>query len=246
MRGRVAIWCFGMMQNSNNTFSNFDEHVFQPLRKEYDVEVFVHTLTTPTGTNRRLDQIETSVKSANELKRIPFSGILEVESQALVDRRFDFESWYELSKNKMYSMNMYRSTYSLWCVSYLMALYETRIGVKFDVVIAVPLNTRFLHTLQIPTVLQTITVPKFDHWSFMESSFAIGPRDLMKDAYATQFKSIQKTRGATIDPERFLCDHLMTRGVYNVSMFSALKTTCLLYTSPSPRDKRQSRMPSSA
>ena len=24
------------------------------------------------------------------------------------------------------------------------------------------------------------------------------------------------------------------------------KTTCLLYTSPSPRDKRQSRMPSSA
>ena len=26
----------------------------------------------------------------------------------------------------------------------------------------------------------------------------------------------------------------------------AVKTTCLLYTSPSPRDKRQSRMPSSA
>ena len=26
----------------------------------------------------------------------------------------------------------------------------------------------------------------------------------------------------------------------------ALNTTCLLYTSPSPRDKRQSRMPSSA
>ena len=27
---------------------------------------------------------------------------------------------------------------------------------------------------------------------------------------------------------------------------SALNTSCLLYTSPSPRDKRQSRMPSSA
>ena len=27
---------------------------------------------------------------------------------------------------------------------------------------------------------------------------------------------------------------------------TALGTTCLLYTSPSPRDKRQSRMPSSA
>ena len=28
--------------------------------------------------------------------------------------------------------------------------------------------------------------------------------------------------------------------------FDELETTCLLYTSPSPRDKRQSRMPSSA
>ena len=28
--------------------------------------------------------------------------------------------------------------------------------------------------------------------------------------------------------------------------YSALDTVCLLYTSPSPRDKRQSRMPSSA
>ena len=27
---------------------------------------------------------------------------------------------------------------------------------------------------------------------------------------------------------------------------SVIKTICLLYTSPSPRDKRQSRMPSSA
>ena len=30
------------------------------------------------------------------------------------------------------------------------------------------------------------------------------------------------------------------------SSFSALLNACLLYTSPSPRDKRQSRMPSSA
>ena len=28
--------------------------------------------------------------------------------------------------------------------------------------------------------------------------------------------------------------------------FQALQAVCLLYTSPSPRDKRQSRMPSSA
>ena len=31
-----------------------------------------------------------------------------------------------------------------------------------------------------------------------------------------------------------------------VSFLSGLPDTCLLYTSPSPRDKRQSRMPSSA
>ena len=33
---------------------------------------------------------------------------------------------------------------------------------------------------------------------------------------------------------------------FNVSTFTARTITCLLYTSPSPRDKRQSRMPSSA
>ena len=32
----------------------------------------------------------------------------------------------------------------------------------------------------------------------------------------------------------------------NVRMITTLKKCCLLYTSPSPRDKRQSRMPSSA
>ena len=31
-----------------------------------------------------------------------------------------------------------------------------------------------------------------------------------------------------------------------VALLGAYVTTCLLYTSPSPRDKRQSRMPSSA
>ena len=33
---------------------------------------------------------------------------------------------------------------------------------------------------------------------------------------------------------------------YNVPITLATLPTCLLYTSPSPRDKRQSRMPSSA
>ena len=34
--------------------------------------------------------------------------------------------------------------------------------------------------------------------------------------------------------------------IHNGSQVKALNTYCLLYTSPSPRDKRQSRMPSSA
>ena len=37
-------------------------------------------------------------------------------------------------------------------------------------------------------------------------------------------------------------DRLFERGTY----FSNAHCSCLLYTSPSPRDKRQSRMPSSA
>ena len=32
----------------------------------------------------------------------------------------------------------------------------------------------------------------------------------------------------------------------NISDFSRLKSDCLLYTSPSPRDRQKSRMPSSA
>ena len=35
-------------------------------------------------------------------------------------------------------------------------------------------------------------------------------------------------------------------GVGTVALICALLSACLLYTSPSPRDKRQSRMPSSA
>ena len=35
-------------------------------------------------------------------------------------------------------------------------------------------------------------------------------------------------------------------GLLHVGMEVRLTVTCLLYTSPSPRDKRQSRMPSSA
>ena len=40
--------------------------------------------------------------------------------------------------------------------------------------------------------------------------------------------------------------HLGSHLMYHAIIESARRLTCLLYTSPSPRDKRQSRMPSSA
>ena len=43
-----------------------------------------------------------------------------------------------------------------------------------------------------------------------------------------------------------LRDLLMAIGGTALYMFAVFGTLCLLYTSPSPRDKRQSRMPSSA
>ena len=42
---------------------------------------------------------------------------------------------------------------------------------------------------------------------------------------------------------RRLDSYKVSRGRWNLEV---TKKTCLLYTSPSPRDKRQSRMPSSA
>ena len=41
------------------------------------------------------------------------------------------------------------------------------------------------------------------------------------------------------------CEDLVNHGVREVTLLGQI-VTCLLYTSPSPRDKRQSRMPSSA
>ena len=43
-----------------------------------------------------------------------------------------------------------------------------------------------------------------------------------------------------------LLNPLFQMGIYYLVFKYIYKTPCLLYTSPSPRDKRQSRMPSSA
>ena len=69
---------------------------------------------------------------------------------------------------------------------------------------------------------------------------------------------LEQVSEAVIDPERDILDphhHLWPQASmgYNIDELladtsdgHAVSQTCLLYTSPSPRDKRQSRMPSSA
>ena len=53
-----------------------------------------------------------------------------------------------------------------------------------------------------------------------------------------------KKEKAQIDYYQFREMHLDSLGIQAVIMIT--NETCLLYTSPSPRDKRQDRMPSSA
>ena len=48
--------------------------------------------------------------------------------------------------------------------------------------------------------------------------------------------------GATFWPQ----DFILLSAILIIAAFGLFFITCLLYTSPSPRDKRQSRMPSSA
>ena len=50
--------------------------------------------------------------------------------------------------------------------------------------------------------------------------------------------------GSAPDPEVVAAMQMASR--YYVNMDELLASTCLLYTSPSPRDRQKSRMPSSA
>ena len=64
-------------------------------------------------------------------------------------------------------------------------------------------------------------------------------------AFNAQKKDVIKGKGVL---NNYISEHIMTAvgdlGIPN--HFIARLNDCLLYTSPSPRDKRQSRMPSSA
>ena len=60
------------------------------------------------------------------------------------------------------------------------------------------------------------------------------------------FKPIRNRSKGPVDIEqRAKAVHIITKSEHRTSVAEALRN-CLLYTSPSPRDKRQSRMPSSA
>ena len=68
--------------------------------------------------------------------------------------------------------------------------------------------------------------------------------------YIERFGAIPRCIASSSSPDRlaFCLDVLGFQEKFGENVFSAsmVKKGCLLYTSPSPRDKRQSRMPSSA
>ena len=70
---------------------------------------------------------------------------------------------------------------------------------------------------------------KFVHEDF--SSFSVDPPQ-----HRTQ-------KNALLSSKTFIDDYVDRKGLYSQGL---IYMGCLLYTSPSPRDKRQSRMPSSA
>ena len=72
------------------------------------------------------------------------------------------------------------------------------------------------------------------------------------DAQIFRFAEVGGSEGATFEIISNLSGHLVTLNVrlnlmaLEDSQMTGFANICLLYTSPSPRDKRQSRMPSSA
>ena len=75
--------------------------------------------------------------------------------------------------------------------------------------------------------------PKMSPQPMKEDYILSGPLEPTNQPYA-----IAKLAGIE------MCDAY--RAQYGCNFISVMPTNCLLYTSPSPRDKRQSRMPSSA
>ena len=66
----------------------------------------------------------------------------------------------------------------------------------------------------------------------------------------TRFRSVMDQIGLTDEDSLYILGDVIDRGHFGIQILQELmenpNVTCLLYTSPSPRDMRSSRMPSSA
>ena len=83
------------------------------------------------------------------------------------------------------------------------------------------------------------TIKEIVHIERVEKQLAITKEEL-DDAVAEQQVLMQKLSKELKDIEKL--DGLSTKAIF----YKILGSNCLLYTSPSPRDQRGSRMPSSA
>ena len=72
----------------------------------------------------------------------------------------------------------------------------------------------------------------------------------MEDVSDPPFRALCKQNGADLMYTEFISSEGLIRdavkSVQKLDIYEYERPICLLYTSPSPRDKRQSRMPSSA
>ena len=79
-----------------------------------------------------------------------------------------------------------------------------------------------------------VEVPR-DEWRAYQEELVKEPRWILDGNY-----------GGTMDIRLPAADTVFIFGIHRARCLASAIKRCLLYTSPSPRDKRQSRMPSSA
>ena len=70
--------------------------------------------------------------------------------------------------------------------------------------------------------------------------------ELIKAQQRGYNKKFFKPENTNLKPSNLYQEYLKKTGILRDPSISNTNNSCLLYTSPSPRDKRQSRMPSSA
>ena len=69
---------------------------------------------------------------------------------------------------------------------------------------------------------------------------------VLERQFSNYYKEAARMKGATGENLLQMLERRLDNVVYRMGFGATRAEACLLYTSPSPRDKRQSRMPSSA